>query len=121
MALIMWWSNSPKLGKLANRTLQSSPDPMYLSAVSVWEIANKIRIGKLPEIEDFEGQLPTMMRANAFVMLDLTATHALRAGFLNGLHRDPFDRLIAGQALAERLTVITSDRQIGAFGCETIW
>ena len=45
----------------------------------------------------------------------------MRAGYLRGAHRDPFDRLIAGQALVENMTVLTNDPAIAAFGCKVLW
>lgn len=117
----MWWTNSPRLGRRAGEVLQNSNSAIYLSAVSVWEIGNKSRIGKLPEIENFAEQFPTLMQANAFTLLSLTADHAMRAGYLEGLHRDPFDRLLAGQALVEDMTVLTNDSEIAGFGCKVLW
>ena len=121
VAVVMWWTDAPKLGANARAILERSDSAIYLSPVSMWEIANKSRIGKLDEIKDFAGQFPELLRANGFALLDLTAAHAIRAGYLAGEHRDPFDRLLAGQALTERMTVLTNDPQIAAFGCEVLW
>ena len=88
---------------------------------SVWEIAIKTRSGKLTAIVDFERDYPVLMERNGFTPLVATNDHALRAGFLPGNHRDPFDRMLAAQALAEDLTLLTRDRQIAAFGCRTLW
>lgn len=94
---------------------------MHFSAISVWEIANKNRLGKLPQIARFATEQPALVRQNGFRMLDLTSDHALRAGYLPGAHRDPFDRLLAGQALVEDMTVLTNDPEIAAFGCKVFW
>lgn len=56
-----------------------------------------------------------------FERLEVTVEHGLMAGGLLGAHRDPFDRLIAAQALIEDLTVITRDPEIAAFGCKVLW
>ena len=121
VAAILWWGNSPKLGKAAHKVIADSDQAVRLSAVSVWEIANKNRIGKLDEIDGFAEQFDALVRESRFELLDVTAEHAMRAGYLTGEHRDPFDRLLAGQALAEGMIVITNDPQIAAFGCKVIW
>ncbi len=61
------------------------------------------------------------IKAEGFEHLDVRCEHAVRGGLLEGEHRDPFDRLIAGQALVEGLIVVTRDRQFSAFGCKVLW
>lgn len=120
-AAIWWWTSDARLGAQASSLIASSEAVIYFSAASVWEIAIKSNAGKLPEIVDFESQYGPLMQANDFRSLAVTDDHALRGGFLPGAHRDPFDRLIAAQALIEGMTVITRDREIAAFGCEVLW
>ena len=120
-ALLWWWTNAPRLGSGARATIEKSDRPIHVSAAVVWEIAIKSALGKLPMIADFQGQYPQLMRDNGFNRLDVTDTHALRAAYLPGTHRDPFDRLIAAQALAEDLVVITRDPEIAGFGCTVLW
>ena len=121
VALITWWTESERLGAASFQLLEASSARIFLSPVNIWEIANKNRIGKLDQIVDFPHQFPALCRENGFVMLDLTTDHAMRAGYLPGDHRDPFDRLIAGQALVEDMIVLTNDPQIAAFGCKVLW
>ncbi|MGN6268962.1 MAG: type II toxin-antitoxin system VapC family toxin [Sphingomonas sp.] len=120
-AAIWWWTSDARLGAQASSLIASSEAVIYFSAASVWEIAIKSNAGKLPEIVDFESQYGPLMQANDFRSLAVTDDHVLRGGFLPGAHRDPFDRLIAAQALIEGMTVITRDREIAAFGCEVLW
>ncbi len=121
VAVLRWWGDPSGLGASARSVLEASDEAIFLSAVSVWEIANKNRIGKLPQVLSFENDYPVLMRENGFASLALTDRHAMCAGYLPGTHRDPFDRLIAGQALVDDLTVLTNDPQIAAFGCKVLW
>lgn len=121
VALVAWWGDSPRLGARAREVLHEATQDAYVSAVSVWEIANKNRIGKLPELDGFAERFGPRLRDSAFLLLDVTPAHAMRAGYLTGPHRDPFDRLIAGQALVEDMTVLTNDPELAAFGCEVLW
>ena len=121
IAVIRWWTEPDNIGELARRELRSSDAVFFFSVVSVWEIANKSRIGKLPQILNFQDQFSDLLHRDAFTILNLTEKHAMRAGYLPGDHRDPFDRLLAGQALVEGLTIVTNDPQIAAFGCRVLW
>lgn len=120
-AAIWWWTNSPRLGKAVGETLSAGEIPVYVSAVTAIEIAIKFRIGKLPDFGDPASDFPALMVSSGFEGLPITHAHALAAGLIPGKHRDPFDRLIAAQALAERFTVATCDPEFASFGCKTIW
>lgn len=101
--------------------MSDAANDVFVSAASAWEIATKIRKGQLAE---FSASLPTFfddVLRDGFDHLDITARHSLFGGSLSGDHRDPFDRLIAAQALIENMTVVTCDAKIAAFGCETLW
>ncbi len=121
VAALLWWTGSERLGSRARSVIEAADVPILISAVSVWEIANKNRIGKLDVVRNFAGEFFGLVARDGFAMLDVTAAHAMRAGYLSGVHRDPFDRLLAGQALVEGLTVLTNDSELAAFGCETLW
>lgn len=120
-AVIWWWTDSPRLGKNAHALLMAAEAAIFVSPVTAIEIAIKFRIGKLPAFGDPAADFPALMNANRFQSLPVTERHALAAGLLPGKHRDPFDRLIAAQALAEGLTVATCDPEFASFGCKTIW
>ncbi|UUL81737.1 type II toxin-antitoxin system VapC family toxin [Sphingomonas qomolangmaensis] len=120
-AVLFWWAGGQRLGASARTVLEESDAAFFVSAVSAWEVATKHRVGKLPDIGDPSVQYPRLMAANDFRSLDVTASHGLLAGTLAGEHRDPFDRLIAAQALIEDLTVVTRDREIANFGCKVLW
>ena len=61
------------------------------------------------------------LAADRFHQLNVRVEHGLLGGSLSGDHKDPFDRLIAAQALVENLTVVTRDRAFTAFGCKVLW
>ena len=120
-AAVWWWLDSPNLGKRAFQTLDAGWDDIVVSAISALEIAIKHRIGKFDDIGDPHVRFPALMAANQFTSLAVTEPHALAAGRLPGNHGDPFDRVIAAQALVEGLTVVTRDPQFAAFGCKVLW
>jgi PIN domain nuclease of toxin-antitoxin system len=120
-SLIWWWTEPARLGASARDTITEGADRIFVSVASVWEIAIKSHSGKLNQIEDFRRDYAPLMARNGFHSLRVSDVHALEAGFLDGAHRDPFDRLIAAQGLIEDLTVITRDPEIAGFGCKVLW
>lgn len=120
-AVLFWWAGSAKLGSRVQEAVGASDASVFLSTASAWEIATKFRIGKLGFVGDPTTHVPRLMEAHGFTFLPVSARHALVAGSLEGDHRDPFDRLIAAQALVEDMTVVTRDPEIAAFGCEVLW
>jgi len=120
-ALIWWWTDAPQLSVGARRVLSAGDNQIFVSAACIWEISTKWRIGKLREIDDPASQYAPLMAKNGFVGLALTEEHAMKAGLLPGNHRDPFDRMIAAQALVEGLTVVSRDPAVASFGCDVIW
>ncbi len=119
--LIWWWLADPKLSAAARGAIESEDNRIIVSAVSVYEIANKQRVGKLPALQAILAELDDAVADSGFEQWSLTSRHAVHAGLLPGEHRDPFDRMIAAQALVERLTVITRDPEIAGFGCKVLW
>ena len=120
-SLLWWWTDASLLGSGGRRVLEARAHKVIVSAASVWEIAVKSAAGKLDMIEDFQRDYPILMAENGFPVLAMTDLHSLAAGFLPGSHRDPFDRMLAAQALAENLTLISRDPELAGFGCRTIW
>ncbi len=120
-AALWWWTDIAKLGRAAVETLERGDRPIFVSTVCGLEIALKWRLGKLPNLGDPRDSYRPLMVRNNFVDLAISSEHAVRAGTLEGRHRDPFDRVIAAQALIEDLTVITRDPEIAGFGCKVLW
>jgi PIN domain nuclease of toxin-antitoxin system len=103
------------------RSMIENASQIYVSAVSAFEIATKVRIGKLPEPQAIANSFEQICRDFDYVSLDVTQSHGIRAGQLPGIHRDPFDRLLAAQSIVEGIPLVTSDPVFKSFGVETAW
>lgn len=119
---LLWsFAGSRSLSPLARRLIEDGGNEILVSAASAWEIAIKVRLGKLPTgeelVDDFDGYLDQLGCAALPISLD----HALRAGALGGEHRDPFDRMLIAQAQMENLKIISNDRIFDAYHVERIW
>lgn len=104
--VVLWaLAGSPRLQPMT-RKLIAGADAVYVSAASVWEVAIKVRLGKLDvDMQAFTAALSD----SGFLELAITAAHAAGVADLPPHHNDPFDRLLVAQALAEPLKLITAD------------
>lgn len=122
VAFIFWHADSPRLSVSARRALLEAPERViYVSAASAFEIATKVRLGKLTVPPAILNDFAYVVEADGFRLLDIDAASAIRAGQLAGLHRDPFDRLIGAQALALEGAVVTNDEAFADLGVEVFW
>ncbi len=120
-ALIWWWKNDPTLPTAARAAMTATSNQVFVSAASGWELATKIRKGQLLEMRASLPAFAEDVIRDGFYHLPVTAQHGVHGGSLSGAHKDPFDRLIAAQALLDDMTVVTRDREIAKFGCKVLW
>jgi PIN domain nuclease of toxin-antitoxin system len=110
--------------RLSSVALAMILDPGYvklISPASYWEIAIKISTGKyvLPELYDVF--MLREIQQNGFQVLHITVAHTAVVAGLPFHHRDPFDRLLAAQCLAEQLPLVSADGQFDAYGVTRLW
>jgi PIN domain nuclease of toxin-antitoxin system len=119
---LLWWANDdPQLSPMARSHIQNPGSRIFVSAASAWEIAVKFKNGRLPSAQKFIPTLPSYLRDQNFDVLGISVEHALRAGLLQGPHRDPFDRMLIAQAIAENLSIISNDQALDGYGATRIW
>lgn len=99
----------------------SEDHEILVSAVSAWEIATKVRLGKLDPARRLEKAFVKNVTASGYQLLPISIEHALRAGRLTGSHKDPFDRMLAAQALQEDIPLISIDTKLDVFGVRREW
>ena len=97
-------------------------DDVAIASTTVWELAIKIRLGKLADITLPEyANVTVMFHAQGFAMLDLTPEIAEAAARLPLHHKDPFDRALIAMAVHHGRTIITSNRVFADYGVTTVW
>ena len=119
---LLWAKMSPeKLGRQAVEIMARPLNVVFVSAASAWEIATKVRLGKLPGLERLERDFLEIMDQSGYTLLPIDVANALRAARFTAPHRDPFDRMIAAQALAMDIPVLSKDSKLDAFGVRRLW
>jgi PIN domain nuclease of toxin-antitoxin system len=109
------------LSRRAKTLLSGFDTEVFVSAASAWEVCTKVRLGKLPGAEMFALDFTSRVRAMGFHELPVSVEHGQRAGLLPGDHRDPFDRMLIAQSLAENLPVVSNEKLFDNYGVQRIW
>lgn len=119
---LFWWLYFPELLPTKVQEIVGDPDArVFASAVSAYEMSYKHYRGRWPEIAGLVGAFEEIVAAEGFDLLPLSARHAIRAGSYGPEHRDPFDRMLAAQAVVERLTLVSRDGGMSGLGVEVVW
>lgn len=120
-ALLWWLSDDTALPRSARKIIAETRNTVLVSAASAWEIATKVRLGRLPAAADLVSDFCGQVEREGFDLLPISADHGIRGGLLPGPHRDPFDRMLIAQAQAENLAVITNERVFESYGVRRLW
>lgn len=120
-AFLWFVTDDARLSAAARTTIEDADNERALSIASVWEMAIKHALGKLQFTEPFPQFVTTQMAANDMALLAIGLEHAIAVASLPMHHRDPFDRLLIAQALAEKLVMVSSDGAMDQYGVRRIW
>lgn len=107
--------------KRAREILRSNEHELVFSLVSLWEIAIKIKIGKLNAVGSSVAYIRDEMSRYGMELLPIRYEHILQLEALPPYHSDPFDRLLAAQAVAEGLPILTGDQKFQGYPVKLIW
>lgn len=119
---LLWWLAEPdRLSAAAHAAIADPTARVVVSAASGWEIATKVRLGKLPAAVELLSDLPELLAGQGFELLPIQLQHGLRAGSYPMAHRDLFDRLLAAQAELANLTLVSLDPALQPFPCQVLW
>ncbi len=107
--MFLWWmSDADQLSKEVFDVISDTSNQIYISSVTIWDIAIKEALGKLK----VDADLNSAIEANGFIELKISAICANATKKLEPIHRDPFDRILISQAIEGEMTLITVDRFI---------
>jgi len=119
---LLWFDQEPdRFTPRVRKTLRSKSTTIFVSPISVYELQRKLAIGKLPQAASLVQNIERRMIDYDFRFLPISARHALRAAQLEWDHRDPFDRLLAAQAMEERCSIVTIDQRFSDIDVHVLW
>ena len=114
----LWWSEGDRtLSPVARSAIADPANESLISIAGLWELVIKTSLGKLALPDDVEA----MVASQGFSVLPITFVHLRRFAALPRHHKDPFDRIIIAQALAEGLPIASADRRFPGYGVQIVW
>jgi PIN domain nuclease of toxin-antitoxin system len=118
---LLWALRFPEeLSDAARNVLSDSSAELLVSIAVPWEMAIKSGTGKL-NTADILDDFDSLMEAAGYRMLDTSTKHVIQSGKLPLHHKDPFDRLLAAQALDLRIPIISCDELLDRYGVRRVW
>jgi len=123
--VLLWAVDSPeKLSKRAAEIIHAENEVVLISIATPWELSiksNEARKNDRLDISELLGDFEGAVLTAGYQVLEATVSHVIRAGLLPLLHRDPFDRLLAAQALDLRIPIVSRDPIFDRYGVKRIW
>lgn len=118
----LWFITAdPRLSPPAQQLLARGSNQLLLSLASVWEVAIKVSIGRLPLPAPLDPFVPEQLELNRIELLPITLEHTFEVARLPLHHRDPFDRLIIAQAIREGVPVVSADAAFDGYPVQRLW
>ena len=114
----LWWRvGSSALGFAARSAIADPANEVLISIAALWELTIKEASGKLTLPDDLE----TIVADEEFSVLSVSFAHLRSFAVLPRLHRDPFDRMMIAQSLADGIPIATADGVFAAYGVQIVW
>jgi len=120
-AFLWWIGDDPRLSGRAAALIADGANQVHVSSASAWEIVVKKGLGRVEILEPIDRFLVAQLETNAFLPLPIHVRHALGLAALPDVHRDPFDRILVAQAVAEDLSLVTGDRMLARYPVSVEW
>jgi PIN domain nuclease of toxin-antitoxin system len=120
--VMLWFlEDSAQLSPKARKIIENGENLIYWSAASFWEITVKVSLGKIQLQDNWIEALELEKKVNRIIDLPMKEAHCIPHLKLPWIHKDPFDRILICQALAEKLIILTKDAHIQRYKVKTIW
>lgn len=118
----LWFcQDDPSLSVTAKTLIENPANRKLVSVASCWEIAIKAGLGKLKLGEPSGTYIPNALARTGFDLLPISLVHATGVESLPPHHKDPFDRLLAAQALSEAIPIVSVDGIFDLYGLKRLW
>ena len=118
----LWFvTDDPSLSQTAQSLIGDVTNEIVVSPATYWEVAIKVSVGKYPLQVPFEQFFAEGIAGNDFSILPIEIRHAKILASLPMHHKDPFDRMIVAQAIAEQVPVVSMDSAFDSYGVTRLW
>jgi PIN domain nuclease of toxin-antitoxin system len=119
---LLWYVvDDPQLSQSAKAVMLDAANEILISPASYWEIAIKVRLGKLTLHQPYEAFLDLCLDTYGFTILPIEPRHTAALITLPLHHKDPFDRLLVAQAMVEDIPLISGDPVLDSYPIRRLW
>ena len=119
---VLWMVNGyEKLSPSAKELLLNDEHTLFISVVSLWEMAIKVSLGKLSELDGGVGVVISKLESMPIKVLPITTDCIKSIESLPFIHRDPFDRMLVATAVSSGMTILTADSNTPKYSASCIW
>jgi PIN domain nuclease of toxin-antitoxin system len=119
---LLWFiGNDSQLSAAARGNIEDPAHEVFVSVASLWEIALKLSLEKLKLPLPFGAVFPRQLQVNGFELLPISCLQLNQLAALPFHHRDPFDRLLIAQSLADGMTIVTRDTAFSRYPAKIMW
>ena len=118
---LLFIQGNDDLSDVARALIEDSANQKLISIASLWEISIKVSIGKLEIEMPMTELVKNQVLGNAFDILDISPQHLDELAKLTFHHKDPFDRLMIAQSLAEGISIVSKDNAFRGYSAQLIW
>ncbi|HUG16770.1 MAG TPA: type II toxin-antitoxin system VapC family toxin [Thermomicrobiales bacterium] len=119
--LIWFLEDNSRMSRRALEVAEDQDTHLFVSLASLWEMAIKVRLGKLNLVGDYHAFVLEQLTRNDIEVLGISLEHVIQTASLPLFHRDPFDRLLVAQAIVENMPIISADMSLEAYPVTRIW
>ena len=118
----IWWADKPsKLSRAAVAALENESNRLFVSDASIWEMQIKVQLGKMKLKMPLGNLIESQKRDNEVEILPITTDHILALDNLPFYHKDPFDRMLIAQSIAENFAIVTVDPEFAEYSANLLW
>lgn len=119
--VVIWFiTDDPKLPVASKKFIENPNNNCFVSVATYWEMSIKYSLDRL-DLQNSLDRIFEIIEESGFELLPITSSHILTTSKLAFHHRDPFDRMIIGQALHEGMKIMSADAQFENYSSEIIW
>ena len=120
-AFLWFVLDDPRLSASAKRLMEDPISDVFISPAILWEIAIKVRLGKLDLQASYDDFMQRGIVGNDFAILPIEPKHTSLLATMPLHHKDPFDRLLVAQATVENMAIVSGDEALDAYGVQRAW
>ena len=120
-AFLWFVTSDPQLSEAALDLIAEPTNEVLLSPASYWEIAIKVSLGKYPLTVPFETFFQEGISGSDMTILPIEVRHAAVLSSLPMHHKDPFDRMMVSQVIAEQIPIVSVDAALDAYEVQRLW